>query len=57
MTDIIKEITDIDVKIRVAEKRNSGLNAIPQSITQPKIKTLKANKNYIIGQYKKNSNK
>lgn len=51
----IKEISDIDIKIRVKEERNRrNMQLISK---QEPIKTIKASKNYILSQYLKNTKK
>ena len=50
----IKEIIDIDVKIRVKEERNKML--LPKFSTNLKIKAPKASKSYMLEQYAKNKN-
>ena len=51
----IKEVTDIDVRIRVREERNRRIFSEVRLENQPKIKGLKASRDYILKQYEKNS--
>lgn len=55
--DKIKEVMDIDVKIRVKEERNRQLFIPNNNINTPVVKGLKANRSYIIEQYAKNTTK
>ena len=53
----IRAVVDIDLMIRAKEERNKQL-FIPKQINKsPALKSLKANKNYILDQYAKNSKK
>lgn len=55
MQDKIQKITDLDIKIRIQEEKNKPKF---QNIAQNKqIKTLKANKNYILQKYSENTKK
>ena len=51
----IKEVTDIDVRIRVREERNRRIFTEVRLENQNRIKGLKASKDYILKQYEKNS--
>ncbi|MBR1738462.1 MAG: hypothetical protein IJ736_15895 [Firmicutes bacterium] len=51
----IKEVTDIDVRIRVREERNRRIFTEVRLENQNQIKGLKASKDYILKQYEKNS--
>lgn len=55
MQNKIQLITDLDIKIRIEEEKNKPLF---QNIGKNKqIKTLKANKNYILQKYSENTKK
>lgn len=53
----IKEVMDIDIKIRAKESRNKQLFIPKRDISGPVIKALKASKGYVIEQYAKNTMK
>lgn len=55
LQDMIREVTDIDVKIRVMEERNR--RRFSSTLSTPKISGLKASREYMIKQYKKNVEK
>lgn len=56
MTEKIKKVTDLDIKIRVKEERNRRIFEFDK-IKNSQIKTLKTSKSYIIKQYEKNNRK
>lgn len=53
----IKEIMDIDIKIRVIEEKNRRIMQQFKKENKANIKTLKVSKKYLIDQYSKNSKK
>lgn len=53
----IKDIIDIDVKIRIKEERNKAFYAQPINMAGKKINSLKTSKSYILEQYLKNNKK
>ncbi len=56
MQNKIREVSDIDFKIRAKEHRaKQGIQVRPAVLSQ-KIKTLKSSKNYILDKYRKNTN-
>ena len=60
MQDKIQELIELDIKIRAKEEhsRRTTENMLNRQLVEtPKIKGLKASKNYIMDQYEKNSEK
>ena len=55
MQNKIREVSDIDFKIRAKENRAKQGVQVRPSVLSKKIKTLKSSKNYILDKYRKNT--
>ena len=52
---LIREVMDLDIKIRVREQRNKDI--VSKTYTKPKINVPKASKAYMLEQYKQQNKK
>lgn len=57
MKDKIQQITDLDLKVRIIEEKNKPFFQNMNLQKNKPIKTLKANKSYILNKYSQNTKK
>ena len=57
MKDKIQQITDLDLKVRITEEKNKPFFQDINLQKNKPIKTLKANKSYILNKYSQNTKK